>query len=306
MNSLRIDLSDPDIINLIGEQQSQELIHFSDMAEQVKAAKLDGELNGDKLPWADTHSMVALGEGELSLWCGINGHGKSQLLMNVMASLCQTRNVLIASMEMPVQRTLLTMCSQAAGCLPSDDFIDRFTSGTDSWVYDMLEKVSEQNILGLIHYAGTNLRTNHLVIDSLTMCGIGRDNYEGQAAFVDMLRLAAKQYSMHIHLVCHMRKGSSESERANKFDIRGAGEIADMADKVFLVHRNKKREQALGLINAGIASDDAQTVVDQEKDTYLTIAKNRQDGTEGVVGLYFHKESGQFVKQEDRAMNFFK
>ena len=81
--------------------------------------------------------------------------------------------------------------------------------------------------------------------------------------------------------------------------IRGAGEIADLADKVFVVFRNKQREKALALRDNNLPHDEKFI---NQPDVFLKLVKNRQDGTELDFGLYFHKESMQFTSREGRAM----
>lgn len=303
LKKIKIDLSDEELLAFIGNQESQEIYPFQSMGDRLIASLDRGSLVGDKLPWSKTHGTVALGPGELSLWAGINGHGKSQILNQVMTWLACTSTVFIASMEMPAGETLKTMVTQAAGCKPSRSFALDWLRSTPGYIYDCIDKVPLERIMGLAYYAGAELGTDHFVIDSLTMCGVGRDDYEAQAEFVNHLRCAAKRHQMHIHLVCHMRKGENESSKVGKFDIRGAGEIADMADKVFIVQRNKDREVAKRRQEDKHPLSEKQAdLLANGFDTVLRLEKNRQDGTERNWGFYFHKDSLQFVTQEGKAM----
>ena len=299
----KIDLTDKELLGFIGKQESQEIGSFDSYSDRLVHQMSHGTgLIGDKLPWSKTHNAVRLGEGQMSIWSGINGHGKTLLLSNVCTYLmARGRRVLVASMEMKPEETLQWMCSQAAGCAPSKEFalgwLDRMKDV--GHIYDCLDKVPQERILGLVHYAGQELDIDHLVIDSLTMCGVGREDYSQQAEFVNELRAAAKMHKLHIHLVCHMRKGSDENEQVGKFSIRGAGEIADLADKVFVIHRNKLREQHLAYKENGIPFDEKFLT---QPDVWLKLVKNRQDGTELNFGLYFHKDSMQFTSIEGRPM----
>ena len=90
-----------------------------------------------------------------------------------------------------------------------------------------------------------------------------------------------------------------KNAQVGKFDIRGAGEISDLADKVFVVFRNKQREQHLAYQNNNLAYDDKFL---EQPDVWLKLVKNRQDGTELNFGLYFHKESMQFTNLENKVM----
>ena len=302
----KIDITDKELLGFIGKQESQEIGTFDSYGDRLlKQLEGGSGLVGDKLPWSKTHSAVRLGQGQLSIWSGINGHGKTLLLSNVFTYLmARGRRCLVASMEMKPEETLQWMCSQAAGCSPSRDFalgwLDRMKEV--GHIYDCLDKVPQERVLGLVHYAGQELDINHLAIDSLTMCGVGREDYTAQGEFVNQLRAAAKMYNMHIHLVCHMRKGADENEQVGKFSIRGAGEISDLADKVFVVFRNKAREKAIAIRddpNNNYPFDEKFLI---QPDVFLKLVKNRQDGTELDFGLYFHKESMQFTSREGKAM----
>ena len=303
MGVKKIDLTDSELLGFIGKQESQEIGSLDSYSDRLAYQISHGHgLVGDMLPWSKTHNAVRLGKGQLSVWSGINGSGKTLMTTMLMAYLmAQGKKIMIASMEMKPEETLHWMCSQVAGCRPSKSFatswLDRYKDV--GYIYDCLDKVPQERILGLVHYAGQVLQIDHIVIDSLTMCGVGREDYSQQAEFVNLLRASAKMYGLHIHLVCHMRKGSDENAQVGKFDIRGAGEISDLADKVFVVFRNKLREQHLAYKKNKMAFDDK--FLDQP-DVWLKLVKNRQDGTELNFGLYFHKDSMQFTNVENKVM----
>jgi twinkle protein len=122
-------------------------------------------------------------------------------------------------------------------------------------------------------------------------CGIGTDDYNKQKDFVDRLCWVAKSENIHIHLIHHVRKGGSERERPGKFDIKGAGEITDLVDNVFIQWRNKGKEEKVKMREAGQAVD----LDDDEADAILTVAKQRHGEWEGPLKLWFHAPSQQFI-----------
>ena len=287
---------------LVGQQESNQIVNFSAMDGRLEDFMENYvALNGDKLPWSCTHQDVALGKGQLSIWGGINGHGKTLMLTQVMASLLYKRRILIASMEMKAEETIKWMATQSAGCEPGKQYVMNFLKeyGDNGFVYDSLDRTPKNRMLGLAHYAGSELAVDHMVIDSLAMCGVGRDDYAGQHEFIDSLRGAAKRHNFHIHLVCHMRKGESEDSKVGKFEIRGAAEITDLADKLFIVQRNKKKERAVRRQASGIELRDDEVKVLDQPDSFLSLVKNRQDGEEAVYGFDFYKPALQFVRRED-------
>jgi twinkle protein len=284
---------DDDLLNFVGKQESQFLIQPSHLSEEVKERFINEKFGcyGTVLPWSKTHSHIRLRESEVSLWTGINGHGKSGLLGQVCAWALK-ENWLIASMEMPPSITVQRMIRQIAGAqTPEEYYIEKILKWMDEklWLYDQTDSVSSDRILALVRYAKT-LGIKHIVIDSLIKCGIAKRDMEGQAAFVDHLCWLAKNLKLHIHLVHHMRKSESEKQAPGKFDIRGASEIIDLVDNIFIVYRNKKKEES---------SD----IGDEIADTYLTVAKQRNYPWEGQFKLWFDKESNQYTSNSTRKIN---
>lgn len=118
-------------------------------------------------------------------------------------------------------------------------------------------------------------------------CGIGVDDYNRQKAFIDQLCAFAKDTGVHVHLVAHSRKGESEKNELDKLDVKGASEITDQVDNVFLVWRNKRKEDAL-------AKTPGDTEVAKLPDALLTCVKQRHGEWEGRITLWFHRDSFQF------------
>lgn len=283
-------LNDIEFLNFTGEQESQFLIDPPELRNKIRE-RLSGEglLSGDCLPWTKTYPFVRLRPKEVSLWAGISGHGKSQLLGQVAAWNLKYKKWLIASMEMPPEATMERMSRQAAGCKPSDEYLDKFLDWTNGKlrIYDQTDTVKTERILGMVYYAAKELKMNHIVIDSLMKCGVKKDDYEGQTEFVNRLCWAAKATGCHIHLVHHMRKGDKESKVPDKFDIRGASEIVDQVDNVFIIHRNLAKEAKKGTSNYD----------ENDQDCSLVVAKQRHGEWEGRFKLWFHPDSKQYTPQ---------
>lgn len=291
-------IRDEDFLKFIGRQQSQFVAPASEYKSQVRS-RLAGETrtSGDLLPWSKSHNNVSLRPGEVSVWAGYNGHGKSQLLGQVCAWALRKSSWLIASMEMPIDATLTRMVRQISATNdPDPAYSDKFLDWTDGrlWLYDQTDTVEPKIILGLVHYAAS-IGVKHIIIDSLMKCGIRSDDLPGQAAFVDRLCWAAKSTGIHVHLVHHMRKGESEFKRPDKHDLRGAGEITDLVDNVFIVHRNKEKEEKLRKNPHGENS---------EPDATLGIVKQRHGEWEGIIALWFNAPSMQFTPDASNRANW--
>lgn len=287
-------LHDADFLKFVGKQESQFLTKPSELTGDV-LDRLNGKqtMAGEVLPWIKTHTHVALRPGELSIWAGVNGHGKSNLLGQVCAWSLRFGVWVIASLEMKPAATMQRMVRQVAGCKnPEENYTRWFLEWTDNrlWIYDQTDTVSAERILGMVHYCAEVLKVNHIVIDSLMKCGLGTDDYNAQKTFVDRLCWAAKSTNIHVHLVHHMRKGNREGDMPDKFDVRGASEITDLADNVFIVHRNKRKEEM---------QQQGKDVDAEEPDCMLKVAKQRNGEWEGMFRLWFHRESLQYTGTSD-------
>ena len=66
----------------------------------------DGVQQGDDLLWERVSDTIKLRMGEVSLWAGVTGHGKSLLLGQVMAWQLKKHKIMIASFEMRPYQTV--------------------------------------------------------------------------------------------------------------------------------------------------------------------------------------------------------
>ncbi len=236
--------------------------------------------------WAKTKDKVKFRPGEVSVWAGVNGHGKSMFLSQVSLDLCfQSERVMIASFEMRPVKQMHRMSRQAcADREPEINLLRRFHAWTDDrlWLYDHVGAVEWRKVIAVMRYARKKFGITHFVVDSLMKCVKGEDDYNGQKDFVNELCAFAQAHNVHIHLVHHVRKGESEHKTPGTFDIKGAGAITDMVDNVFIVWRNKQAEQ----------SDKG------EATCILSCEKQRNGEFEGKFGFWFDMDSQQYLEAQ--------
>lgn len=236
--------------------------------------------------WTKTKDKVKFRPGEISIWAGVNGHGKSMFLSQVSLDLCsQSERVMIASFEMRPVKQMHRMSRQAcADREPEIGLLNRFHAWTDErlWLYDHVGAVEWRKVIAVMRYARKNFGITHFIVDSLMKCVKGEDDYNGQKDFVNELCAFAQAHNVHIHLVHHVRKGESEHKTPGKFDIKGAGAITDMVDNVFIVWRNKQAEQS--------ANGEATCI--------LSCEKQRNGEFEGKFGFWFDVDSQQYLESQ--------
>ena len=150
----------------------------------------------------------------------------------------------------------------------------------------------------MARYSAKELGVGHVVIDSLMKCVQGEDDYNGQKSFVDELTALVRDQQIHVHLVHHTRKPANENHIPDKHDNKGSGAITDLVDNVMIVWRNKAKEDAIKARKA--------PPQDFPADAYLLCRKQRNGDDEPTIGLWFDRDSKQFIgSAEDGAMVFY-
>jgi twinkle protein len=259
--------------------------------EVIERLNSPEQITGAKLPWGVTHDNLRFRTGEVTLWQGINGHGKSQLLgMAALGFMAQGESVCIASFEMRPLSTIMRMLRQCAmtnkpATAYADKILDWF--GGKFWLYNQLGTVSPAMIYGVIRYCSKELKIKHIIVDSLMKCVKGEDDYNGQKDFIAEITTLAREFDVHVHVVHHVRKSDTEEKIPGKFDSKGSGAIADQVDQVLTVWRNKKKERIL-------QGDPTNSDALSSPDAMLSCDKNRHGEWEGRVPLWFNPESLQY------------
>jgi twinkle protein len=293
------------------EVDFEKYLHNSDVTEKVRDANAMLEevredfLNpqqesSQSMPWNKTSEGFAFRAGEVTLYAGGNGGGKSMITGQIALHLIkQNQKVMIASFEMKPKRTLFRMLRQFAGeniTLPRFGSTQRYMNEIINrlqtfcfdrlWLYDQQGTVTAKQVIAVSRYSAMELGVQHIFIDSLMKCVSGEDDYNAQKAFVDELTALARDHNVHIHLIHHIRKLQSEEIKPNKNDIKGSGAISDQVDNVLMVWRNKKKEH-----DAQNGNDDPMT-----PDAMLMCEKQRNGESEDWYSLWYHKESQQFIE----------
>ena len=256
-----------------------------DYDEQVLALCRGGEPEGDTLPWKKTHPAFRFRPGEVTLWHGINGHGKSAVTTQLALYLAlQGKRSCLASFEMPPRRTIHRMVLQCAGNPePSDTFICDFfiAMAPRLWIYDHRGRVDPQMLFKAIRYCAEKKGTTHFFIDSLMKCCPKEDDYGAQSDFVNAVCDVAHETGNHIHLIHHTRKAEDEKKPPGKFDAKGTGAITDQVDNVLGVWRNKAKERERDeCLRVGAALNN------ETPDFLLICDKQRNGGWEGNWALW--------------------
>ena len=264
--------------------------YHSEIMEEFK----NSENTGMKLPWAKTFKTFRARPSEITVWAGVNSHGKSIILSHVAVDgISQGEVFCIASMEMKPRKLGRKMYQQVAGHdYPSSKEGNHIMNFIDNrlLIFEAYGTTKASRILEVFDYARRRYGVTQFIVDSLAKCGFGEDDYNGQKCFVDQLMEFAGKNNVHVHLVVHVRKKEDESKVPGKMDIKGTGAISDMVSNVMIIWRNKPKEEAIAK---------KETVGIDTLDAVLNCVKQRETGEEPYIGLYFHKPSCQFLEHHE-------
>ena len=136
----------------------------------------------------------------------------------------------------------------------------------------------------------------HIFIDNLMKVVHAEDDYTGQKEFVQGCCQIARELSVHIHIVHHVRKGGSEKDEIDKFAVRGSSAIVDQIDNLVLIRRNLDKER--------LAEQRELTPTEDQDaaDSLLRISKQRNGDFMGLVPLWFDKRGAVFCTSAERAL----
>lgn len=235
---------------------------------------------------------------ELTIWTGFSGSGKSEVLNHLMIHLgSKNQKCCIASFEMPAATTLRNMVCQASArssfTESSRENFDRaFEWISDRvWLVDRVGRFSWKDLLEIFKYARKRYGITQFVVDSLLRCGIANDDYEQQKNFTDALVLFAMENDCHAHLVAHSKKKDDDTKAAGKMDVKGSGDITDLAHNVISIFRNRDKERK-------IKEAKDSTIAEHLKltpDGHFDVLKQRATGEEPKQYFYFIKGIRQFA-----------
>ena len=260
--------------------------------DALKHLRNKDEKPGGRLPWDIDFRILP---NTLTIWAGMNGHGKSLIVQQVMLYLMtgdySTRDekVLFWSPELAPIYQLERLARQITGDIypnPEDAEEAWCWLNEKMWIYTREIDCGAKQLIAAARYAQEELGVTQFVIDSLMKVNLGseqRNIYLAQKNFANILANVCRDTGLCIHLVAHVRKPDDETKRCSKYDIKGASELTDLVDAGFMVHRNKTEEKSREGGNTPAAPQAA-----------LECFKNRHGGFEPMCGLDYGEQSMRF------------
>jgi twinkle protein len=275
------------------------------------------------MPWEKTKKLFHFRPGEVTIWAGESGQGKSLVMNQVLMSLLSQENkICLASLELTAAETfkrLLRIYSHV--CFEDEDtshLTEKQLETLDDaaremiewtknmWLFHRLGNVDSALLLGSMKYAVDKFGVQHFIIDNLQKCIPGTDNYNAEKDFVSDLFDMAKETGCHVHLVHHTKKPVKSGEEPDKSSIKGSSAITDIVDNVFIIWRNLSKEA-----EAQKEAKDQNADKMKMPDTFIKSVKQRHYSGSSVgeqtFGLWFDRQSSQLKgNPDDPLMEYWK
>ena len=277
-------------------QDPEELRRASEFIDKVKSLfyPAHGEEHDPSLRLDRELDWFEFRTGELTVWTGYNGHGKSLMLSQVLLGLmAQGERVTVFSGEMTPERQLKRLVKQATGLdRPTMAYIEEVGRWIQDrmWIFNVVGSAGIDRLLEVFLYANKRYGIRHFVIDSLMMTDVPEDGSGAITAQKEAIRKLcdfAKRNACHMHLVAHPRKGQDESKGPGKMDVAGSSKITDGADNVFTVWSARK--------------DEADATDPDKPDAKLELHKQRNgDVQHWTQMLWFVRDAKQFATSSAR------
>lgn len=248
------------------------------------------------IDWEDDQKGFFFRDGEVTLWTGATGNGKSTFL-NFLQSLIlfEEKGIFVASMEIKPERTLRKMaecfygiCGTYRKAITATDF--------QSWIWrygehitfaDRVGFIAPDEILQMMNFTFKRYGAKHYVIDSLMRVEGLEEDYPKQGAFMNDLAEFSHRTGGHVHIVAHPRKMQA-GRNPGALDIKGSSLIPNNADNVIAVSRNVEKWD---LIKAGKLSKEEEEAM---HDAEVTVEKQRESGWSGTFYLKFDHRKLKF------------
>ena len=240
--------------------------------------------------------------GELSVWTGKRGIGKSTILSQLLLSaIDQGHRVCAYSGELDRAQFREWTYLQAAGPehigyrddpltgkrLPTvNPQVDKLISEwlhERFWLFDLERNTRHdpEAILSQFAYAKMRYRADVFLVDNIMAVDFDgvreKDFYREQSKFTQALASFVKRQHVHVHLVVHPRKSSGgKAGEVTADDVHGSGDITNRADNVFSLTTH--------------------VVAGAQKPMLVTL-KNRDFGSKINQWLDFDKKSRRFFAE---------
>ena len=247
--------------------------------------------------------MKGLQKGCVTLISGLRGAAKTTILGQIILNCVEHKQTAVVySGELSKKRFLNWLMIQAAGkgytkkyreyegyyC--QDEVKPAICNwlGNYMWLYNNICGNRFDEIAALIKAKVAEYKADICIIDNLMALDLGsydKDQYIAQTQFVWKLKEIATELNVHVIFVAHPRKAMGFLRLD---DVSGSGNITNIVDNAFIIHRNNNDFQRLTKSMFGWKQDNEA----YSGSNVIEICKDRENGNQDIfIPLWFEPES---------------
>ena len=262
--------------------------------------------------------MKGLQKGAVSVLSGLRGAAKSTVLSQIMLSVIDDgHNVICYSGELSSKNFSRWMLLQAAGArhtvasnrfrnswvVDSNDTRKKIADWMEGhfWLFNNNYGNKFSDLAVLLQKQANEVHADFIVLDNLMALdiGSGSDKYEAQTQFVWELKNIAKVCNVHILFVAHPRKASGFLRLD---DISGSGNISNIVDNAFIIHRHNTDFDNNISSHLGKKKDQ---YIPESCTNIIEICKDRENGTQDFfIPLWYEPETKRLKNRDSEHMHY--
>lgn len=297
-----------DIAERISEARTldpEELRNAADFTDEViqRFHPVDKQANGFLAPWPSLLGRFYFAWGETTILAGYTGHGKTEMAGQIVLDAArQGVNAVVASMEFKASKWLQRTTRQALRDPdPGPSRIRQAMSwiGGNIWVVDTYGTAPADRLLKIFEYAYRRYGVRLRVIDNWSKLGIADDDLTEQKRVINAITAQDVRLNTHTIVAHHFRKQEDDFQRANKMGLKGSSSIGDMSPNIWIIRRNRQKEQAMANPDFTKMSDEDQKKIRTAPDTWFNCDKARNFDEEPMLGLYFDKAGHTWTESQN-------
>ena len=252
--------------------------------------------------------MVGFKRGHISVWSGYRGSAKSTLLnMLILNGANLGYRSALWTGELSDREVKNWLYLQAAG--KNENRPSRYNNfyytpkeacdQIDPWIDGCFRLYNNEygsdfsQIANAVCDAAAKEDTDFVILDNLMIMdldSLSPDKYDAQKELMKSLLRLAKDLNIHIHIVAHPNKNGTFLRPNN---ISGTGNIPDLAQNVFIVHRINRDFE----INARdfLSRSDVENIINSGCTNVIEVCKCRDKGSAAgnFIRLWFEPESNR-------------
>jgi hypothetical protein len=165
-------------------------------------------------------------------------------------------------------------------------------------IYTEQSRPTPKTIIEQFTYMFKRKGIKRFYIDNMSTLDLGKNSLEDQGQAMDEFRMFVNEFPVHLSLVVHPRKESSDfvGTVAQRADVKGSSTITDFCHNLIVVHRySAKGDNIFDMRKDNRSELEIETYDKENPDAFIRVHKNRFLGTEPRMEAWFNNPCKLFM-----------